>query len=47
MSPGWTRKVLVDVGGLEPPTPCLQIQKAKSEAEAENEWKLHDGLGLA
>jgi hypothetical protein len=26
MSPVWTLKRLVDVGGLEPPTPCLQIR---------------------
>ena len=30
MSPGWTLRKLVDVGGLEPPTPCLQSRCSPS-----------------
>ena len=36
----------MNVGGLEPPTPCLQIQKANLDGEAENEQKLHKEKSL-
>jgi hypothetical protein len=39
MSPGWILETMVDVGGLEPPTSSLRIQKANLDDVEKSEKK--------
>jgi len=45
MSPGRTQQMLVDVAGIEPATPCLQIQTAKLDGTEPSEMELEGEKG--